>query len=216
VDDPDRAYLPSDAAASGHVPGEGGAILVVEAGDAARRRGHDRGYGVVAGWASTFDHDRNEVNPDGLRRAILGALGDAGLVPEQVDLVVADAAGSPELDRAEAAALADVFGPGAVPVTAPKTTTGRLYSGGAPLDVAVALLSLRDQVIPPTIGTRELADGCDHLDLVTGEPREARLRVVLVLARGYGGFCSALVLRAMDDPDDRQDREETPDAADHA
>jgi act minimal PKS chain-length factor (CLF/KS beta) len=79
-----------------------------------------------------------------------------------------------------------------VPVTAPKTLTGRLYGGGAPLDVATALLALRDGVVPPTTGVREPAPGLE-IDLVT-EVRELPLRHALVLARGHGGFTSALVL----------------------
>ncbi len=78
-------------------------------------------------------------------------------------------------------------------MTAPKTLTGRLYGGGAPLDVATALLGLRDGVIPATTGTREPAPGL-RIDLVLGEPRQAELRHALVLSRGHGGFTSALVL----------------------
>ncbi|MZE78049.1 ketosynthase chain-length factor, partial [Streptomyces sp. SID5475] len=107
--------------------------------------------------------------------------------------VFADASGVPALDRAEARALEDVFGPYGVPVTAPKSMTGRLLAGGAALDAATALLSLRDGVIPPTANVTE-ADPEHRLDLVTGDPREADLRTVLVLARGHGGFNAALVL----------------------
>jgi act minimal PKS chain-length factor (CLF/KS beta) len=105
--------------------------------------------------------------------------------------------GVPDKDLAESQAISAVFGPGAVPVTAPKTLTGRLYGGGAPLDVATALLALRDGIIPHTAGPTELAPGID-IDLVLGQPRPAPLRTALVLARGYGGFTSALVLGAGD------------------
>jgi act minimal PKS chain-length factor (CLF/KS beta) len=124
------------------------------------------------------------------------ALERAGVGPDEVDVVFADAAGTREADAAEAKAIAAVFGDRAskVPVTAPKTMVGRLYAGGASLDVAGAALALRDGVIPPTINVDQRADGLD-LDLVVGEPREAKLRTVLVNARGFGGFNSALVLR---------------------
>ncbi len=72
--------------------------------------------------------------------------------------------------------------------------TGRLLAGGASLDVAAALLSLRDQVIPPTTGTTAPAADCP-VDLVTA-PRETPVRHALVLARGRGGFNSAAVLSA--------------------
>ncbi|MFG3439640.1 ketosynthase chain-length factor [Nonomuraea sp. NPDC047897] len=207
--DPRRAYLPFDADANGYVPGEGGAILIVEDADSARARGARR-YGVVAGHAATFDPPPGSGRPRTLDRAIRGALADAGVEPGEVDVVFADAAGTPEADRAEAEAIAAVFGDHGVPVTAPKTLTGRLYAGGPALDIATALLAMRDSVIPPTAGVAGPAPGC-RIDLVTGEPRAGRVRTALVLARGYGGFNAALVLRAPTDPsdhstDDRSDR----------
>ena len=203
--DPARAYLPFDAAASGFVPGEGGAILVLESAAAARARGVGDGYGEVAGYAATFDPAPHTGRPPGLRRAIELALADAGAEPSDVDVVFADAAGTPELDRIEADAISSVFaGARRVPVTAPKTMTGRLYSGGAPLDIVAALLAIRDSVIPPTTNVTELAPGYD-LDLVTGEPRQATIGTALVLARGYGGFNSAVVLRAPRSDSDQGD-----------
>ena len=194
-DRPDEAYLPFDTAACGHVPGEGGAILVVEAASVARARGAGHLYGEVAGYAATFDPKPGSGRPPGLRRAVELALADARADAADVDVLFADAVGVPELDRVEAEAIAGLFGPKAVPVTAPKTMTGRLYSGGAPVDVAAALLSLRDQVIPPTTNVSHIDPSFD-IDLVIGQPREAALRTALVLARGYGGFNSAMVLRA--------------------
>lgn len=194
ADDPDRAYRPFSADAAGYVPGEGGAILIVEDADAARARGRQEVYGEICGYAATFDPRPGSGRPPGLRRAAETALADAGLTPGDVDVVFADASGVPELDRIEAEALVDVFGPHGVPVTAPKTMTGRLFGGGASLDVATALLSLRDGVIPPTANVEGPADGY-ALDLVTGTARPAPLRTALVLARGYGGFNAALVVR---------------------
>ncbi|MFF9093088.1 ketosynthase chain-length factor [Streptomyces sp. NPDC014802] len=191
VPDPERAYVPFDAEASGYLPGEGGAILVMESAEAAAERG-TTGYGRVLGYAAGFDPAPESGRPRVLRRTAEAALRDAGLSPADIDVVFADAAGLPADDRDEAEAIAAVFGPRGVPVTAPKTLTGRLYGGGAPLDVATALLALRDGVVPPTTGVREPAPGLE-IDLVT-EVRELPLRHALVLARGHGGFTSALVL----------------------
>ncbi|MFJ6855958.1 ketosynthase chain-length factor [Streptomyces sp. NPDC091271] len=194
-DEPSRAYLPFDADASGHVPGEGGAILIMEAAESARARGA-RIYGEIAGYGATFDPRPDSGREPGLRRAIELALADAQVDAADVDVVFADAAGVPELDRAEAEAINAVFGAGSVAVTAPKTMTGRLYSGAAPLDVATALLSIEEGLIPPTVNVA--ADESYGLDLVTAAPRAARVRTALVLARGYGGFNSAVVVRAVE------------------
>ncbi|MEI5099120.1 ketosynthase chain-length factor [Streptomyces sp. PmtG] len=191
VADPTRAFLPFDADASGYVAGEGGAILVLEDADAARERGA-RVYGRLAGYAATFDPAPGRGGEPGLRRAALAALDEAGLAPADVDVVFADAAGVPELDRQEADALSALFGPAGVPVTAPKTMTGRLSAGGASLDLAAALLSVRDAVIPPTVHVTA-PDASYSLDLVT-EARRGAVRTALVLARGRGGFNAAAVV----------------------
>nr|ARB07180.1 ketosynthase beta subunit [uncultured bacterium] len=193
-DDHARAYLPFDVAASGYVPGEGGAMLVAESAESARSRGV-RPYGRVTGYAATFDPRPGTGRAPGLRRAAQLALDDAGTRPDQIDAVFADAVGEPGMDLREAEAISGVFGPYGVPVTAPKTLTGRLYAGGAALDAVAALLSIRDGVLPATAGVSELAPGCD-IDLVRDEPREGPVRSVLTLARGYGGFNAALVLTA--------------------
>lgn len=191
------AYLPFSPRACGQVPGEGGAILVLEDEAAVRARG-GAGYGVLAGYAAGFDPAPGSGRPPALRRVVERALADAGVEPAQVDAVFADAAGVPELDRAEAEAIGAVFGPRGVAVCAPKALNGRLNSGGAPLDVAAALLSIRDGVLPPAGPVTAAVD--DYaLDLVVGEPRPCRARTALVIARGEGGFTSALLLRATDD-----------------
>jgi act minimal PKS chain-length factor (CLF/KS beta) len=192
---PNRAYLPFDVRASGHVPGEGGAILVLEDADAAGSRGARRHYGEIAGYAATFDPAPGSRRPPGLERAARTALADAGAEPGDVDAGFADAAGVSALDDAEAAALGALFGPYGVPVTAPKTMTGRLAAGGPPLDVAAALLAIRDGVLPPTVHVDRPVPG-HRIDLVRGVPREMRIRTALVLARGHGGFNSAIVVRA--------------------
>ncbi|MEU3823528.1 ketosynthase chain-length factor [Streptomyces sp. NPDC030392] len=191
-DEPTRAYLPFDEDASGHVPGEGGAILVVEDARSARARGA-RIHGEIAGYGATFDPRPGSGRPPGLRRAVELALADAGAAPSDVDVVFADAAGVPELDVAEADAIGAVFGPRGVPVTAPKTMTGRLHSGGAPLDLAAAALSIGSGLIPPTVHVRPASRHA--LDLVIAQPRPARVDTALVIARGHGGFNSAMVLR---------------------
>lgn len=112
-------------------------------------------------------------------------------------MVFADALGIPAADRAEALALADALGPYAerVPVTAPKSGTGRAYCGAPPLDTVAAVLAMEDGVLPPTPNVTEVAH---DLALVTGRARPAELHTALVLSRGLMGSNSALVLRRGD------------------
>ncbi|MHA6805896.1 ketosynthase chain-length factor [Salinifilum ghardaiensis] len=188
--DPAAAYLPFDQGANGHVVGEGGAILVLEHPE--NRHGDAEPYCMIAGHAATFD-----AVPDGngLRRAALLALEDADVAADEVDVVFADAAGDRARDAVEAHTLRELFGARGVAVTAPKTMTGRLMSGGAALDVATAALALRHEIIPPTVFVHRPDPG-HSLDLVRDQPRRCKLSVALVLARGEDGFCSAVVLTA--------------------
>jgi len=197
--DPNAAYRPFDAAANGYVPGEGGAILLVERLEHAQKRGAPQVYGEILGYGTTQDgYDHSRPAPDGrqLARAITLALKDASVDPAQIDVIFADAFGAPQWDALEVKAIKEVFGSHAtrVPVTAPKTMVGRLYAGGASLDVAAALLAIRDARIPPTINLDRPAEGYD-LNFVRGKAQAKDINTVLVIARGFGGFNSALVLR---------------------
>ncbi|MDN3268107.1 ketosynthase chain-length factor [Streptomyces sp. MA15] len=198
LDDPDRAYRPFTEKACGFVPAEGGALLVVEDEERARERGVPV-RGVVAGHAATFTGaSRWAESREGLAHAITGALDDAGVAPEEIDVVFADALGVPEADRAEALAIADALGAhGArVPVTAPKTGFGRAHCAAPVLDTVAALLAMEHGQVPPT---PNVFDICHDLDLVTSHARPAELRTALVLSRGLMGSNAALVVRRGDD-----------------
>jgi minimal PKS chain-length factor (CLF/KS beta) len=196
--DPATAYRPFDADANGYLPGEGGAILLIEELERARLRGA-RIYGEIAGHGATHDgYHHSELPPDGRQfaRAISLALRSAGVGPEDVDVIFADAAGTRQGDALEVEAIRTALGDHAdrVPVTAPKAMTGRLYGGAGALDAATALLAMRDGVVPPIVNLAQPAPG-GELNFVTGTAREAKVDTVLIAARGFGGFNSALVLR---------------------
>ncbi|MFE1167841.1 beta-ketoacyl synthase N-terminal-like domain-containing protein [Nocardiopsis sp. NPDC058789] len=189
-DDPDSAYLPFTERTVGYVPAEGAAVALVEDHDLARARGA-RVRAVVAGHASTFGSVGGyDPGGEGLLHAARGAMHRAGVTPDQVDVVFADALGMPKADADEAAALRRLF-PDGVAVTAPKTGFGRAHAGAGALDVAAAVLSLEHQVIPPT---PRVPDPPAGLDLVVRVARPAPLRTALVLSRGMGGGTSAVVL----------------------
>jgi minimal PKS chain-length factor (CLF/KS beta) len=192
--DPDTAYLPFSAAAGGYAPAEGAAMFVVEsATDAAD--GDRRPLAVIAGHGATFSATAAfDPSGEGLAMACRIAIGAAGCRPEDIDVVFADATAIPTADRAEAGVIRALVG-GGVPVTAPKAGYGRAYASASALDVATAVLSLTHGLIPPMPA---LVEPIDELDFVVGTARPAELRTALVLARGYGGMNSALVLRHPD------------------
>lgn len=197
--DPDDAYLPFSTRARGFIPAEGGAMLVLE-----EKEAHDAARTAaawpqvsVAGHGTThtgaLDHEKSA---EGLAKAVFAALDEAECAPQDIGVVFADGLGVLAADRAEAAALREVFGPAldSVPVTAPKSGYGRAYAGAAALDVALATLTLRHGLVPPT----PYVDGTPlGIDLVTGAPRRTTTGAALVLARGLSGGNSALVLRTI-------------------
>lgn len=196
---PEDAYRPFDRRANGYVPGEGGAIMIVERLEHAQERKAPQIYAEIVGYGATQDaYHHSKPDPEGhhFGRAIALALREAGIGPPDIDAIFLDAVGAPDWDLAEVRAIRGVFKEQAdkTPATAPKTMVGRLHSGGAALDVATAVLAIRDATIPPTINLDQPRAGCE-LNFVVGKPQRKELNHVLVLARGFGGYNSALVLR---------------------
>jgi minimal PKS chain-length factor (CLF/KS beta) len=195
--DPGQAYLPFDRRAAGYVPGEGGAVLVVEELEHALARGATI-HGEIAGWAATHDgRSAGRLETGSVRqyaRALRTALERAGTTPDEVDVVFPDALGVPAYDRTESDALREVFGAdGPRAVTTHKSLTGRLYQGGSALDAATALLAMDHELIPPAAGPEEPADGCDLA--FVHEERAGEVNTALIGARGFDGYNSALLLR---------------------
>lgn len=191
-------YRPFDVTRSGPVAGEGGAGFCVESKEHAQRR-NAHVYAEVAGWGQSFDGilTRGPAS-DGkaYARAISRALHTAQLDPADIDWIICDGLGTQDGDISEAKALQSVFGDSLknIPASAPKSMLGRLFNGGSTVDVACALLGLEANVVLPTVGLRQLDPSCP-LDCVPGEARSKRLRHILVGARGFGGFNSAIILK---------------------
>jgi minimal PKS chain-length factor (CLF/KS beta) len=196
--DATRAYRPFDVDAAGYVPGEGGAVFVVEDLDHALARGVRTVYGEVAGWGSTHDARHagrtSAGDADQYARAMRLALERSGVAPDEVDVVIPDALGVRRYDRSEAAAIRSVFGSDTPAVTTQKPLLGRAHQGGSALDVATALLAMRHGVVPATAGLRSPYPGCE-LNFVR-RPRRGPVGVAMVAARGFDGFNSAVVIRA--------------------
>jgi minimal PKS chain-length factor (CLF/KS beta) len=199
-DDPDTAYTPFDAGARGYIASEGGAVLLVEDLDHAKERGADI-YGEVLGWGATHDGRASRQGSGGsveqYARAMRIALARAEKSPSDVDVVFPDAVGVLECDRAETAAMRAVFGDSDVAVTTQKAQVGRMYQGGAAVDVATALQSMRYDMLPATHGLTDPAPGCE-LNFVR-EATARRTDVAMINARGYDGYNTSLVVGRYED-----------------
>jgi 3-oxoacyl-[acyl-carrier-protein] synthase II len=194
-DDPAGASRPFDATRDGFVLGEGAAILVLEREEFARARGA-RIYAVAAGAGLTSDaSDIVAADPAGQARAITIALASAGLAPTDIDLIHAHATSTPVGDPLEAEAIVAAIGAHA-PVTASKSMTGHMLGASGALGAIVAVLSMRDGVIPPTRNLEHL-DPAIQLDVVRGQARAARPRAAVCNAFGFGGHNVTLAFTAV-------------------
>lgn len=197
-DEPERASRPFDAGRDGFVMSEGAGILVLESLSHALKRGA-RIYGEVIGYGASSDaYHMVATHPegDGAYRAMKTALQDAGIKPEEVDVISAHATSTEIGDKSETMAIKRLFGDYAyqVPVTANKSMLGHMLgaSGGAE---AVALVkSLQEGVIPPTINQEQADPDCD-LDYVPNVARQADLKIGMSNSFGFGGHNAVIVLR---------------------
>jgi 3-oxoacyl-[acyl-carrier-protein] synthase II len=168
-------------------------VVLDSAEHAAARGAHVHAVLAGAGIASDAYHITAPA-PDGGGQitAIRKALGQAGIVPGDVSHVNAHATGTAVGDAAEAGAIGEVFG-NAIPVTAPKASLGHLVGAAGAVEALIAILSVENDVIPPTRNlTHTSIDPDIKLDIVTAR-REAPQRAVLSNSFGFGGQNVSLI-----------------------
>jgi 3-oxoacyl-[acyl-carrier-protein] synthase II len=189
-DDPESASRPFDKDRDGFVAAEGAGALVLETLEHALDRGAPI-YAEVSGVGKSNDaYHYAAPDPDG-RGAVLAmraALQDAGTEPEAVDHVNMHATSTPMGDTIESNAMKTVFGDHAynLSLSATKSMTGHLLGAAGAVEAIAAVLAIRNGIVPPTINTQNLDEGCD-LDYTLGEAKERPVRVALNNAFGFGG-----------------------------
>ena len=186
---------PFDAARDGFVMGEGAAVLVLEEWDSAVARGA-RIIGEILGAASNADaHHITAPSPGGVGAisCMRLALADAGLDPAEIKQVNAHGTSTPLNDAAEAAAVSEVFGPGAVPIVSTKGVTGHALGAAGALEAAAVLLSMEHRLIPPTANTVDV-DPEMTVDVVTGEARPWDPGPTMSNNFGFGGHNGSIII----------------------
>jgi 3-oxoacyl-[acyl-carrier-protein] synthase II len=194
---PEKASRPFDAKRSGFVFGEGAAVLVLETEDFARQRGAPI-LCELAGASWSFDAtDDAAPDVDGQALAMSRALKNSGLTMDDVDYINAHGTSTELNDKTETAAIKQVFGERAygIAISSTKSMTGHLAAAAGAVEGAVSVLTLRDQVIPPTINYEFPDPECD-LDYVPNTARQAKVSVVMSNSFGLGGQNSCLVFRS--------------------
>ncbi|MFF5639255.1 beta-ketoacyl-[acyl-carrier-protein] synthase family protein [Streptomyces sp. NPDC012825] len=197
-DDAEHASRPFDLSRNGFVLAEGAAMFVLEEYESAVRRGA-RIYAEVTGYATRLNaHHMTGLKTDGreMAEAIRVALDESRLDPTAIDYVNAHGSGTKQNDRHETAAFKRSLGDHAydVPVSSIKSMVGHSLGAIGSIEIAASLLALTHQVVPPTANLHTADPECD-LDYVPLTARETKLRSVLTVGSGFGGFQSAMVLR---------------------
>ncbi|MFE9021996.1 beta-ketoacyl-[acyl-carrier-protein] synthase family protein [Streptomyces sp. NPDC007808] len=192
--EPAAASRPFDIDRRGFVLAEGAAFLVLERLDLARARGA-RIHAMLTGYGRTSDaHHLTAPHPDGAgaRACMEQALADAGTTADAVTHVNAHGTGTELNDLAEARALAALFGPARVPVTASKSVTGHGLGVAGALEAVITVLSVREGLAPPTASLTRLDPRCD-IDVVTAEPRKIPNGPVISNSFAFGGHNACVV-----------------------
>jgi 3-oxoacyl-[acyl-carrier-protein] synthase II len=198
-DEPSKASRPFDRDRDGFVLAEGAGVLVLEELAHAQKRGA-KIYAELAGYGLSSDayhYTRPDPEADGPARAMVLAIEDAGLGPEDVDYINAHGTSTVSNDRIETLAIKKTFRKHAysLAVSSSKSMLGHMLGAAGAVEAAVTALALSNGIIPPTINYETLDPECD-LDYVPNHARKKDLHAALSNSLGFGGINAALVLKA--------------------
>ena len=198
-DNPQAASRPWDKDRDGFVLGDGAGILVLEEYEHAKARGA-KIYAEIVGFGMSSDAYHMTSPPEngeGAALAMVNALRDAGLNASQVGYINAHGTSTPAGDKAEAQAVKSVYGAdaGKVMVSSSKSMTGHLLGAAGAVESIFTILTLRDQIVAPTINLDNPDEGCD-LDFVPGAARQVKgLEYALCNSFGFGGTNGSVIFR---------------------
>jgi beta-ketoacyl-acyl-carrier-protein synthase II len=201
ADDPAKACKPFDARRNGFVIGEGAAALVLESMASAKAR-RARIYAEAVGYGSSNDAYDMEASHESGRAPVLAmrmALRKAGILLEEVDYINPHGTGTQLNDRVETLAIKKVFGEHAyeLAISSSKSMVGHLMGGGGALEALVAVKTIAESVIPPTINYEVPDPDCD-LDYVPNTARPGEVRAAMSNSVGLGGHNASVLFRRVE------------------
>lgn len=196
--DPEAASRPWDAGRDGFVIGDGAGVLVLEEYEHAKARGA-KIYCELVGYGMSGDAHHMTMpseGGEGAQRCMVSALNDGKINPDQISYINAHGTSTPAGDKAETMAVKGLLGDAAksVPMSSTKSMTGHLLGAAGGIEAVFSALTIRDQVVPPTINLDEPDPECD-LDYVPHTARDMAVDIVLSNSFGFGGTNGTLVFR---------------------
>ncbi|MBS1804825.1 MAG: beta-ketoacyl-ACP synthase II [Acidobacteria bacterium] len=199
-DEPTKASRPFDKDRDGFVIGEGAGILILEELEFAKKRGANILAEVIGYGMSADAYHMTGIAPEGAgaQRSMRAALKDAEIQPEEVGYINAHATSTPAGDGNESRAIELVFGEHALShklkISGTKSMTGHLLGGAGGLEAGIAVLSLMNQMLPPTINLDNVDPEC-KLDYVPNKAMSHSFDVALSNSFGFGGINATLIMR---------------------
>lgn len=201
-DDPEHASRPFSASRDGFVMGEGAACLILEELEHAKARGA-KIYCEVAGAGMSADaHHITASHPEGLGAMLVmqNALEDAGMRPEDIDYINVHGTSTPVGDLSEVKAIKKLFGEHAykLNISSTKSMTGHLLGAAGALEALVCCLSVRDNIVPPTINHEEddKDENIDYnLNFTFNQAQERTINAALSNTFGFGGHNACCIMK---------------------
>ena len=195
-DDPATASRPWDKDRDGFVIGEGAGVMVLEEYEHAKKRGA-KIYAELSGYGMSADaYHMTAPNMDGPRRSMRNAMQNAGINPDAVQFINAHGTSTPLGDSNETNAIKTAFGDHAkkLVVNSTKSMTGHLLGGAGGLESVFTVLSIYNQISPPTINIFNQDPECD-LDFCANTARDMHIEYALKNNFGFGGTNGSLVFK---------------------
>ncbi|WP_045860001.1 beta-ketoacyl-ACP synthase II [Teredinibacter purpureus] len=197
-DDPQRASRPWDRGRDGFVLGDGAGMLVLEEYEHAKKRGA-KIYAELCGFGTSGDAFHiTSPSGEGAELSMRNALNDAGVNPDAVDYINAHGTSTPAGDAAECGAVKGVFGSHAhsLAVSSTKSMIGHLLGAAGAVEAIFCILSIRDQIAPPTINLDDPDEGCD-LNFVPHTAQEMKIDTAVSNSFGFGGTNGTLLFKKL-------------------
>jgi len=201
-ENPEKASRPFDKDRNGFVISEGAGMLVLEELEHAQKRGAHI-LAEVVGFGLSGDGHHMAAPPedgDGAVRCMQMALDDGGLAPEDIDYINAHGTSTPLNDVVETRAIKTVFGEHAykLAISSTKSMIGHMLGGAGGVESVFLALSIRDQIIPPTINLENPDSECD-LDYVPNKARETVIKAAISNSFGFGGTNAVIAMKKFEE-----------------
>jgi 3-oxoacyl-[acyl-carrier-protein] synthase II len=194
-----EASRPFDVTRDGFVLGEGGGAIILEDFEHAIKRGAKILAEMAGGGLAADAYHLTGTHPDG-EGAVLGmslALEEANIDPKEIDYINAHATSTPPGDLSELIAMERVFGikPNAN-ISATKSMTGHLLGGAGAIEAIACIMSVRENMIPPTINTKQVEpEFAEKFNLTLGKYQERQVNFAMSNTFGFGGHVASSIFK---------------------